>query len=69
MVWLCIWTVIVSVGLGMTYYQCRNILFTTIIHATFNICYSAPVQYNVVILAIVISVGSLLYKKSAKKVF
>ncbi|MCI8772262.1 MAG: CPBP family intramembrane metalloprotease [Lachnospiraceae bacterium] len=68
-VWLCIWTVIVSVGLGMTYYQCRNILLTTIIHATFNICYLAPMQYNVAILAIVISAGTLLYKKSAKKFF
>ena len=68
-VWLCIWTVIVSVGLGMTYYQCRNILLTTMIHAAFNICYLAPMQYNVVILAIVISAGTLLYKKSAKKFF
>ena len=39
------------------------------IHATFNICYLAPMQYNVVILAIVISAGALLYKKSAKKFF
>ena len=68
-VWLCIWTVIVSVVLGMTYYQCRNILLTTMIHAAFNICYLAPMQYNVVILAIVISAGTLLYKKSAKKFF
>lgn len=68
-VWLCMWTVIVSVGLGMIYYQCRNILLTTIIHATFNICYLAPMQYNVVILATVISAGTLLYKKSAKKFF
>ena len=66
-VWLCIWTVIVSVVLGMTYYQCRNILLTTMIHAAFNICYLAPMQYNVVILAIVISADTLLYKKSAKK--
>ena len=68
-IWLCIWTVIVSVGLGMTYYQCRNILLTTMIHAAFNICYLAPMQYNVVILAIVISAGTLLYKKSGKKFF
>ena len=68
-VWLCIWTVIVSVVLGMTYYQCRNILLTTMIHAASNICYLAPMQYNVAILAIVISAGTLLYKKSAKKIF
>ncbi len=60
---LCIWTLLVSVVLGITYYQCRNILLISIMHATFNICYLAPMQYNIVILAMVISVGTLLYKK------
>ena len=62
-VWLCIWTVIVSVGLGMTYYQCRNILLTAILHATLNICYLAPMPYNIVILAMVMSAGTLFHKK------
>ena len=60
---LCIWTLLVSVVLGMTYYRCRNILLIAILHATFNICYLAPMQYNIVALAIVISVGTLFYKK------
>ena len=60
---LCIWTLLVSVVLGMTYYRCRNILLIAILHATFNICYLAPMQYNIVVLAIVISVGTLIYKK------
>ncbi len=64
---LCIWTLLVSVVLGITYYQCRNILLIAIMHATFNICYFAPIQYNIVVLAIIIFVGALLYKKSGKK--
>ena len=64
---LCIWTLLVSVVLGITYYQCRNILLIAIMHATFNICYLAPIQYNIVVLAIIIFVGALLYKKSGKK--
>ena len=60
---LCIWTLLVSVVLGITYYRCRNILLIAILHATFNICYLAPMQYNIVVLAIVISVGTLIYKK------
>ena len=64
---LCIWTVLVSVVLGITYYQCRNILLTAVMHATFNICYLAPIQYNIVVLAIIIFVGTLLHKKSDKK--
>ena len=66
---LCIWTLLVSVVLGMTYYRCRNILLIAILHATFNICYLAPMQYNIVALAIVISVGTLFYKKLEKKLF
>ena len=63
---LCIWTLLVSVVLGITYYQCRNILLIAIMHATFNICYLAPIQYNIVGLAIIIFVSILLYKKSTK---
>ena len=63
---LCIWTLLVSVVLGMTYYRCRNILLIAILHATFNICYLAPMQYNIVVLAIVISVCTLFYKKLEK---
>lgn len=66
---LCIWTLLISVVLGITYFQCRNILLTAILHATFNIFYLAPMQYNIVILAIVISVGTLLHKKFAKYFF
>ncbi len=64
---LCIWTLLVSVVLGITYYQCRNTLLIAIMHATFNLCYLAPIQYNIVALAIMIFVGTLLYKKSDKK--
>jgi len=58
-VYLCIWTLLISIVLGITYYQCRNILLIAILHATFNVCYLAPMQYNIVVLAIVISIGTL----------
>ncbi len=64
---LCIWTLLVSVVLGITYYQCRNILLISVLHATFNICYLAPIQYNIVVLVIVISVSALLFKILDKK--
>ena len=43
---LCIWTLLVSVVLGIAYYQCRNILFIAVLRAAFNICYLAPIAYN-----------------------
>lgn len=51
---LCIWTLLVSVVLGIAYYQCRNLLFVAILHVTFNICYLAPIAYNIAALALVI---------------
>ena len=60
-VWLCIWTLLVSAVLGIIYYQCRNILLIAIMHAAFNICYLAPIQYNIVVLAIIIFAGTLYY--------
>lgn len=51
---LCIWTLLVSVVLGAAYYQCRNLFFIAILHATFNICYLAPTAYHIAALALVI---------------
>ncbi|MCX4347569.1 MAG: type II CAAX endopeptidase family protein [Lachnospiraceae bacterium] len=66
---LCVWTLLVSVVLGITYCRCRNIMLIAVLHATFNICYLAPMQYNIVVLAILIFVSILLYKKLEKKFF
>ncbi len=66
-VWLCLWTMLVSFVLGMTYYQCRNIGLIAVMHAAFNLCYLAPIQYNMVVLATICFVGALLHQKSDKK--
>ena len=65
--YLCIWTLLVSVVLGITYYQCRNILFIAMLHATFNICYLAPINYNIAILAVIIVMSALLEKNKHKE--
>lgn len=65
-IYLCIWTILISFVLGITYYQCRNILLVAMLHTTFNIYYLAPIQYNIVTLAIIITIGALLIKKKHK---
>lgn len=62
--YFCIWTLLVSVVLGVTYYRCKNVLLAAMLHTTFNICYLAPVKYNIVVLAVLIAVGTLFTKKS-----
>lgn len=59
---LCIWTLFVSVVLGATYYRCKNILLIAALHASFNLCYLAPIQYNIAALAIITGIGTLLIK-------
>lgn len=61
--YFCIWTFLVSVVLGVTYYQCKNVVLVAILHTTFNICYLAPVKYNIVVLAILIAMGTLFTNK------
>lgn len=61
--YFCIWTLLVSVVLGATYYQCRNVLLAAMLHTTFNICYLAPVKYNIVVLAVLIVMGILFTTK------
>ena len=48
-IYFCIWTILVSFVLGITYYQCKNVLLVALIHAAFNISYLAPVQCNIII--------------------
>ncbi len=62
--YLCVWTFLISIILGTTYYECRNILLIAMLHATFNIGYLAPIQFNIVILAI--AIGMLLIKNRGK---
>ena len=61
--YFCIWTLLVSVVLGAVYYQCRNVVLAAMLHAVFNVCYLAPVKYNIVVLAVLITVGTLFTKK------
>ena len=62
--YFCIWTLFVSVVLGAAYYRCRNVLLVAMLHAAFNVCYLAPVKYNIVVLAILIAAGTLFTRKS-----
>lgn len=62
----CIWTILVSFVLGIAYYQCRNVLLIALLHATFNICYLAPIQYNIAVLAGVNAIVILFIRKKYK---
>lgn len=45
-----IWTILISLVLGMLYYRNKSILMVSLAHMIFNTCYIAPVKYNVILL-------------------
>lgn len=47
-----IWTVLLSFVLGKFFLTYRNVITTALLHMLFNICFIAPVQYNVGLLSL-----------------
>lgn len=43
---LLIWAVLISLVLGMAYFQFENLLSVSLLHMVFNICFLAPAKYN-----------------------
>lgn len=59
------WAVLISVVLGISYRVFRNIFTVSILHMVFNVCFLAPVKYNVVIilLSIIVCFASIKHKQ------
>ncbi len=60
------WAVLVALVLGMLYLRYRNIFSVALCHMLFNVCFLAPVAYNVSVLAIVL-VCCLAFKRIYSK--
>ena len=58
-----IWTVIVSVIIGIFYLSNKNVVTATLLHMLFNTCFIAPVQFNILPAAIIALVAFLLRGK------
>lgn len=43
------WTILISLVIGKFYLTNKNLITTALIHMLFNICFIAPVQYNVIL--------------------
>lgn len=64
---LLLWAVLVSLVLGLLYFQCRNVLSTALCHMLFNVCFLAPAIYNVAALAVALGccfIFRRVYKKA-----
>lgn len=43
------WTVLISLVIGKFYLKNKNLITTALIHMLFNVCFIAPVRYNVIL--------------------
>lgn len=66
---LLIWAILISFILGMVYFRFENLLSVSLLHMTFNICFSAPTKYNIIVVLIsfIICYIFIKFKKGIKE--
>lgn len=58
-----IWTVLISLILGMLFYRYKNILIVSLAHMIFNTCFITPVKYNVILLGCIFILSIFIFNK------
>lgn len=58
-----VWTILISFILGILFYRYKSILIVSLSHMIFNICFIAPVKYNVVLIGCILILTILIFKK------
>ncbi|MBD5130381.1 MAG: CPBP family intramembrane metalloprotease [Ruminococcaceae bacterium] len=61
-----LWTVLLSFVLGKFFLTYKNVIATALLHMLFNTCFIAPVQYNVVLLSLAVTVALVVTAKKHK---
>lgn len=54
---LFVWSLLLAVVLGNLFYKYHNILLCALLHTIFNICFSAPILWNIVIITIIVFIA------------
>ena len=58
-----IWTILISLILGILFYRFKSILIVSLSHMIFNTCFIAPVKYNVILLACILILSFIIFNK------
>lgn len=58
-----IWTILISLILGILFYRYKNILIVSLSHMIFNTCFITPVKYNVILLACILILSFIIFNK------
>lgn len=60
---LLIWALLISVVLGVFFDAFGNVLSAALLHTAFNVCFLAPIQYNIALLLLIVLAGGILRKR------
>lgn len=63
-----IWTILISLILGILFYRYKSILIVSLSHMIFNTCFIAPVKYNVILLMCIIILSFIIFNKKINTV-
>ena len=58
-----IWTILISLILGILFYRYKSILIVSLSHTIFNICFITPIKYNVILLASILMLSFIIFNK------
>lgn len=58
-----IWTILISLILGILFYRYKNISIVSLSHMIFNTCFIAPVKYNVILLAFILILSFIILQR------
>ena len=54
-----IWTILLSLIIGFAYYNYQNIFILAFLHTIFNTCFLAPMEWNIILLIIILFIFAL----------
>lgn len=58
-----IWTIFISLILGILFYKYKSILIVSLSHTIFNTCFITPIKYNVILLACILILSFIIFNK------
>lgn len=58
------WAILISVVLGVFFDTFGNVLSAALLHTAFNVCFLAPMQYNIALLLLSVLMGGILRKRA-----
>lgn len=61
-----VWTILVSIVLGLLFFRYKSIFVVSLSHMLFNTCFFAPIEYNTILLALILLLSFPILKRELR---